>query len=98
VLSLPALPSALGGFHPALYPGQFWGAVLFLSLGTSVVAYLLWIWCLSHTRASRVAVFTNFQPVVTTALAWLLFHESLAPHFFLGGACVMAGVLIVQRA
>ncbi len=95
-MSLPAAPWAFRGFHPASYPMAAWGAILFLGLITSVLSYYLWIWCLSHTQASRVAVFTNFQPVVTTLLAFLIFHEHFAVNFFVGGAMVLAGVLVVQ--
>lgn len=96
LMSLPAAPWAFRGFHPTDYPVGAWEAVLFLGLITSVVSYYLWIWCLSHTEASRVAVFTNFQPVVTTLLAFMVFHEHFALNFFLGGAMVLAGVLVVQ--
>jgi drug/metabolite transporter (DMT)-like permease len=96
-LSLPAVPWAFHGFHPAAYSAGVWGGVLFLALGTSVLAYFLWIWCLSKSEASRVAVFTNFQPVVTTVLAFLIFREKFTAEFFVGGAMVLAGVFVVQR-
>ncbi|MBI5836699.1 MAG: DMT family transporter [Candidatus Eisenbacteria bacterium] len=96
LMTLPAAPWVFGDFRPAAYPAAAWGAVLFLGLVTSVLSYYLWVWCLSRTEASRVAVFSNFQPVLTTVLAWLLFHERFAPHFFVGGALVLAGVGMVQ--
>jgi drug/metabolite transporter (DMT)-like permease len=98
LMTVPAAPFVFRDFHPMAYTAGVWGSVLFLALGTSVIAYFLWMWCLSHAEASQVAVFTNFQPVVTTALAVYLLHESYAPHFFLGGALVLAGVIAAQRS
>ncbi|HVP37979.1 MAG TPA: DMT family transporter [Candidatus Saccharimonadales bacterium] len=97
LMALPAAPWALSGLGPGPLPAAAWGAVAFLALVTSVLGYLLWVWCLSHTEASRVAVFSNLQPVLTTLLAWWLFRESFAPHFFLGGVLVLGGVVLVQR-
>jgi drug/metabolite transporter (DMT)-like permease len=96
-LTLPAAPWVFRGFDPGAYSAAIWAGLVFLALVTSVLSYFLWLWCLSHSEATRVAVFTNFQPVVTTLFAFLLFHERFQPHFFLGGGLVFAGVWLTQR-
>src|SRR5262249_6358256 len=53
------------------------GAILYLALLTSVVSYSLWYWALGRTEASKVAVFSNLQPVVTAVAAWLVLGERI---------------------
>lgn len=96
VMALPLAPAAFAGFHIGEYGPAAWGSVAFLALMTSVAAYYMYGWALARAEATRVAVFSNFQPVATTLLTWLFFHEQFAPWFFLGGGLVMAGVLVVQ--
>jgi drug/metabolite transporter (DMT)-like permease len=83
---------------PAALPAEAWLSMAWLILMTSVVSYLLWSYALARTEASRVAVFTNLQPLGTAALAWLLLDEPIGLSLVLGGALVIVGVRQVQRA
>ena len=73
-----------------------WLSVVYMAIGTSVIAYILWIWVLKHISASRLALFSNFQPVIATAVAFLMLGERPGPAFFVGGAIVLIGVLITE--
>ncbi len=75
-------------------PAVVWWALAFLVVMTSFVSYLCWYFALAHLAPSRVAVFTNLQPVVTAAASWALFAEPITPRFALGGAAVIAGVVV----
>jgi drug/metabolite transporter (DMT)-like permease len=72
------------------------GCILYLALLTSVVSYLLWYWALSRTEASKVAVFSNLQPVATAVAAWLLLDERIGWEVLVGGLLVLAGVRMTQ--
>ncbi len=74
-----------------------WASLAYLVVMTSVVAYLLYYWALSRAQASRVAVWSNLQPVLTALLAWLAYGERLTGPFLAGGAMVLAGVLLAER-
>ena len=74
-----------------------WIGLAYLALVTSVLSYLLWSWALARTLASRVAVFTNLQPLVTALLAWLVLGEPLTWHFVGATACVLGGVWMAER-
>ncbi len=65
---------------------------------TSVVSYILWSFALVRVEASRVAVFTNLQPIATAIFAFLILGEPIGWGLALGGALVIAGVRVVQRA
>lgn len=74
-----------------------WGCIGFLSVATSVFSYLLWIFALSRAPASRVAVFSNLQPVVTALAAWALLGHALTWEVAAGGALVLGGVQMARR-
>jgi drug/metabolite transporter (DMT)-like permease len=74
-----------------------WGSLLYLVLVTSVLSYLLYYWALRRTEASRVAVWSNLQPVLTAPLAWVLLGDPMGAGLLAGGAMVLSGVLLTQR-
>lgn len=88
---IPGAIPPLGSIPPAV-----WGGILYLSIGTSVVAYPLWSFALRHLEASKVAIATNLQPILTAGLSWLIFRERFTPGFFVGAALILAGVAWVE--
>jgi drug/metabolite transporter (DMT)-like permease len=74
-----------------------WASLAYLVALTSVVAYILYSWALSREDASKVAIWSNLQPVLTAFLAWGIYGERLTAPFVAGGAMVLAGVVLTQR-
>ncbi len=74
------------------------GCILYLGVLTSVVSYLLWVYALSKTDASKVAIFSNLQPVATALAAWAILGEPLTWEIGVGGALVLLGLRVTQRA
>jgi len=72
------------------------GAIVYLAFLTSVLSYLLWYWALGRTDASKVAVFSNLQPVATALGAWLVLGERLGWEVGVGGVLVLAGVRLTS--
>ncbi len=77
--------------------GHGWFGLAYISFVTSVLTYLIWSWALSRTEASRVAVFTNLQPIVAALLAWAILDTPLTGHFATSTAIVLAGVALAER-
>lgn len=73
-----------------------WHAILYLGLGTSVIAYFLWYYALGKVETTKVAVFANAQPIVTSILSYFLLHQSISGYFVIGGAVTLAGVLLTE--
>jgi drug/metabolite transporter (DMT)-like permease len=73
-----------------------WLGVVYMAIGSSVISYVLLLWVLKHISASRVAVYQNIQPVIATAVAFVTLGERPELSFFVGGAIVLAGVLITE--
>ncbi len=80
-----------------LTPGGI-GAVVFLGIGCSGLAYMWWYAALEHIEASKVATLLYLEPLVTLAAAVALLHEEVGLATVVGGLVVMAGVALVQRA
>jgi drug/metabolite transporter (DMT)-like permease len=74
-----------------------WGAVAYLVVMTNVVSWLIYAWALSRTQASRVAIWSNLQPVLTALMAWVAYGERLTWPFVAGGALVVTGVVLTER-
>jgi drug/metabolite transporter (DMT)-like permease len=96
VMSLPAalIPGALPPLRALTLP--VWGGLAYLAVGTSVIAYPLWLYALRRIEASKVAITTNAQPVLTSVLSWFLFGERFGPAFFCGAALILFGVTWVE--
>ncbi|HZI92733.1 MAG TPA: DMT family transporter, partial [Patescibacteria group bacterium] len=74
-----------------------WGAVLFLGIGCSGLAYMFWYGALEKMEATRVASFLYLEPLVTLAAGVTLLGETVGPATIIGGLVVLAGVYLVQR-
>jgi drug/metabolite transporter (DMT)-like permease len=53
------------------------------------------VWLLSHAPLSLVTTYAYVNPVVAVALGFLVLHEQLTAGVLIGGAIVVAGVVLV---
>jgi len=84
--------------HPwTAIPFAVIGAVIYLALFCSVLAFFLWNYGISHLEAGQAAVFTNLVPVFTVLGATLLLGERIHLHQMIGGALVIGGVMLATR-
>ncbi|HEX3927920.1 MAG TPA: DMT family transporter [Gemmatimonadales bacterium] len=89
VLGTEGMPSAT--LHPAT-----WIAVAAMGLLTTTCTIVLWNWGLSHVSTGHAAAFINLEPVVGALLGVLVLHETLGPFALVGGACIVAGAVVVS--
>ena len=62
-------------FLPAMQSGSFWGAVIYLGLGSSVVAYFLLNFANAHLTVSETSLFSNVTTVVSVLAGVVLLRE-----------------------
>ena len=72
-------------------------SVLYLALLTSVVAYLVWSWALVRMDSTKVAIYSNLQPIVAALLGWFFLGETITLNFMIGTAIVIGGVILTQN-
>ncbi|MFS0644803.1 DMT family transporter [Siminovitchia sp. 179-K 8D1 HS] len=70
--------------------------ILYLGIVSTAGAFFLWNKGLELMDAGIGSLFFFFQPVVGSFLGWLLLNEQLNANFFIGGAFIVAGVVIVS--
>lgn len=73
-------------------------ALLFLGVACSGLGYLYWYRALETIEASRVSALLYLEPLVTLAAAVVLLGEPVGLVTVAGGALVVGGVALVQRA
>jgi drug/metabolite transporter (DMT)-like permease len=95
----PLMLLAAGALREPLVPLSTGGWLACLGLGAmhaggqgSIV------WALGRLPAATVSVTVLVQPVVTTALGWLLFGEILSAWQAAGAALALTGVVLAQRS
>ncbi|CAN0622649.1 drug/metabolite transporter, DME family [Burkholderia multivorans] len=75
-----------------------WAAMLAIALVSTVAAMLAFFAGLERLGAARTSMLSTLEPVVTVALAALLFGEALSPMQWIGGIAILAAVLWLVRA
>ena len=86
--------AATGGLANA----PIWALVTYLVVLGTVVPFWLALASMRHLRASQASTIGMSEPVIASILAWLLLGEVLAPVQVLGGAVVLMGVYLAERA
>ena len=75
-----------------------WGAVVFLGMFGTALAFTWYAEAVQRIGATRSAVFINLVPVSAVLLGALLLDERLGVAVLAGGALVIVGVIITNRA
>ncbi|HTY90815.1 MAG TPA: DMT family transporter [Methanocella sp.] len=72
------------------------GAIVFLAIFCSIIAYLAYNVALERMDASQVGVYIYFVPLSTIVLAWLILGETLTPATIGGGLMVLLGMYLAE--
>jgi drug/metabolite transporter (DMT)-like permease len=75
-----------------------WAAVIFLAVVTSILGYVGWYWALDRGGIQRIATFQFLQPISGFILAAIVLGEQVTVPIGVGGALVVGGIVIAQRA
>jgi drug/metabolite transporter (DMT)-like permease len=75
-------------------PPMVYGMMAYAVVGATVATYVLNLWALKHTQASRVALYVILQPVVATALAVMMLGEPVTWRLVTAGLLVLGGLML----
>ncbi|GMR19062.1 MAG: DMT family transporter [Patescibacteria group bacterium] len=70
--------------------------VLYMSLLSSIVAYLTYAWGLSKIEASEAALFLYLEPLFAAPFAYLWLGEAVTTTFLIGAAVIAFGVILTE--
>jgi drug/metabolite transporter (DMT)-like permease len=76
---------------------KVWGALLFLAVAASGLAFFLYLFALTRLQAGEASVYVNLSPVVTLVAAHLVLAEPIALPQLVGAAVVLFGVYLSER-
>lgn len=72
------------------------GSILYLGIGTSVLAFWCWNLAIGKLGAGRTVLFGNLIPIFSTLEAVLILDETITPIHFYSGILVFAGLVIAN--
>ena len=96
-LLLLALATEDWGGLSALSAAQ-WGAIAYLAVVCSVLAYFFYNYALARMEASQAAAWVYLEPPVAVVLGALMLGETVAIQTVLGGLVIFASLMWVQRS
>ncbi len=71
-----------------------WGAVAYLVVFGSLIAFTAFAYCLNELPATTVGTYAYVNPVVAVFLGWLILGEALTPGLVAGGALIVLSVVL----
>lgn len=81
---------------PVAWSGSLVLVILYLGLGTSVLAFLLWNASIARLGAARTALFGNLIPLFSSLEAVWLLNEQVSIVHLVSGLLIVAGLVIVN--
>lgn len=82
--------------EPIVWSNSLIGSILYLGIGTSVLAFWCWNLAIAKLGAGRTVLFGNLIPIFSTLEAILILGESITPIHFYSGILVIAGLVIAN--
>ena len=70
------------------------GAIVYLALVGTALAFGVYFWLLNHFPATRLAITANVTPLVALVIGATIMDEPMSPRVLLGSAIVLAGVAL----
>jgi len=98
IIVLPLGAGDLPGVNWSGFPVHIWGAIAFVLLMTTCVAYLLNAYALKYLRASVVGIYIFLQPVLATIVALLSGRDELSTFKIIAAIFIFSGVYLVSKA
>ncbi|MGH2749297.1 MAG: EamA family transporter [Actinomycetota bacterium] len=78
-------------FDPANLP-----RVVLIGVGATLAPFLLYLWGVERVKAERAAIAATLEPVLGAVVAWTFLAQSLGVVQIVGGALVIAAVILIQ--
>jgi len=92
LIALPSIAHASWSTVPPLG----WAALLYSAVFALVIAYLFWYRGIRVIGPTRTAMYSNVQPIIAVAFAWIVLSETPTVWQGVGMACIMTGLLLTR--
>ncbi len=98
VLCMTVAAPGLLALNWGAVPFNAWWAMLYASVASMVIAYLLYYHGIRVLGATRTAVYANLQPLIALAVAAIMLSERPTGWQLLGATLIMGGLLMSRTA
>jgi drug/metabolite transporter (DMT)-like permease len=85
------------GFSLHQVTGRSWGALAYLIVFGSIIAFTAYNWLMEHYSPTLVATHTYINPIVAVLLGWLLAGEAITVSLVMATGLVIVAVILVDR-
>jgi drug/metabolite transporter (DMT)-like permease len=82
---------------PALMSARSLGALAYLVVFGSLIAFAAYVFLLRHETPARVGSYAYVNPVVAVFLGWALAAEPVTPRTIVAAAIILTGVVLIVR-
>lgn len=97
ILVLPVLAMRIDAATLAAVAPVGWFAILYLSLGASILAVIAWFYAMNRDGVGRISTWHFATPVMGIALGAIFLGEPLTPLLMVATVIILFGVWMVQR-
>lgn len=94
--SFPFTVSAMPDLNIQAFTGKVIFSLVYVILGTTLLAYLLTIYGLKYLKASSVGYYIYLQPIMAGILGWFWFAEPISYIKLISAALIFSGVYFVN--
>jgi len=88
----------LASVRPATFSSASLGALVYLIVAGSLIAFTAFAWLIRTAPTSLVATYAYVNPVVAVALGWALAGEPISARMLVAGAIIIAAVVLILRS
>jgi drug/metabolite transporter (DMT)-like permease len=74
------------------------GALAYLTVFGSIIAYTAYVYAVAHMRTTHSALYAYINPLVAVILGWLILNERLTVVSIVAMVVILAGVALVQTS
>jgi drug/metabolite transporter (DMT)-like permease len=89
---------ATGEVHRFVVNPRTLGALAYLTLFGSVLAYTSYVYALKHMKTTTMSLYAYVNPVIAVLVGWLILREKLTWVSITAMCVILAGVALVQTA
>ena len=77
--------------------GALIGMFLSAFLAATILPFILWYWLIRHVTATYAAATGYVVPLIAVIVGVVLLDEQVQPGIAIGGALILAGVILTDR-
>ncbi|MEO5564226.1 MAG: EamA family transporter [Chitinophagaceae bacterium] len=79
-------------------PIRSWLSIVYLVIFSSAIAFVAYLYALQNLPTEQVSIYAYINPIVAVLLGWILFNEHVSILLTVGGAVILTGVYLVNKA